>query len=149
MRVWLQPTIQTRGGRINLNLMTFFGMLAGLGLVVSTATLGSTKELSSFSVHVRGANIFFEGMLLALSFHYYLMWRGRKNGLLNVPSFGIKSVLFVLIWIVLVAFVANSIGENMKSGTKIAEWWATLFICLYLLSAFWDWKKIRLQLAQG
>lgn len=149
MRVWLQPSIQSRAGRVNLNLMTFFGMLAGIGLVVSTATLGSSKELSSFSVHVRGANTFFEGILLALSFHYYLMWRGRKNGLLEVPSFKIKTVLFVLIWIVLVAFVANSIGEQMPRGTKIAEWWATLFICLYLLSSYWDWKKIKLQLAQA
>ena len=36
MRVWLQPSIQSRAGRVNLNLMTFFGMLAGIGLVVST-----------------------------------------------------------------------------------------------------------------
>lgn len=147
MRAWLQPSIQTRAGRINLNLMTFFGVLAAIGLVVSTATLGSTKELSSFNVHVRGANTFFEGMLLALSFHYYLMWRGRKNGSLDVPSFHIKTVLFILIWIVLVAFVANSIDESMKQGTKIAEWWATLFICLYLLTSYWDWKKIQLRLA--
>ena len=145
MRVWLQPSIQTRAGRLNLHLMTFFGMLAAVGLVISTATLGSTKELSSFTVHVRGANTFFEGMLLALSFHYYLMWRGRKSGLLDVPSFKFKTVLFVLIWIVLVAFVANSIGEQMKRGTKIAEWWATLFICIYLLTSYWDWKKIGIQ----
>jgi hypothetical protein len=48
---------------------------------------------------------------------------------------------------VLVAFVANSVGEHMKRGTKIAEWWATLLICLYFLSSYWDWKKIKLKIA--
>jgi hypothetical protein len=143
MRVWLQPSIQTRASRINLNLMTFFGMLAAVGLIWGTAVLAPTKVL--WGPHIRGANTFFEGILLALSFNFYLIWRGRKDELLEVPSFKFKAVLFVLIWIVLVAFVANSVGEHMKRGTKIAEWWATLLICLYFLSSYWDWKKIKLQ----
>jgi hypothetical protein len=149
MRVWLQPSIQTKASRINLNLMTFFGMLAAVGLIWGTAVLAPTKEQVLWGPHIRGANTFFEGILLALSFNYYLIWRGRKNGLLEVPSFKFKTVLFVLIWIVLVAFVANSVGEHMKKGTKIAEWWATLLICLYFLSSYWDWKKIKLQLIES
>ena len=98
MRVWLQPGIQTRASRINLNLMTFFGMLAAVGLIRGTAVLAPTKEQVLWGPHIRGANTFFEGILLALSFNFYLIWRGRKNGLLEVPSFKFKAVLFVLIF---------------------------------------------------
>lgn len=149
MRVWLQPSIQTKASRINLNLMTFFGMLAAVGLIVGTAVLAPTEEQVLWFPHVRGANIFFQGILLALSFNYYLVWRGRKDGILDVPSFKFKTILMVLIWIVLVAFVANSVGEHMKRGTKIAEWWATLLICVYFLSSYWDWKKLKLQLTES
>jgi hypothetical protein len=147
MRVWLQPSIVTRASRINLNFMTFFGMLAGVGLIVGTAVLAPTEDQVLWFPHIRGANAFFEGILLAITFNYYLIWRGRKNGLLEVPTFKIKSILFVLIWIVLIAFIANSVSEHMKRGTKIAEWWATLLICFYFLSSDWDWKKIKLQIA--
>jgi hypothetical protein len=149
MRVWLKPSIQTKASRINLNLMTFFGMLATVGLIWGTAVLAPTKEQVLWGPHIRGANTFFEGILLALSFNYYLIFKGYKKGLLDVPSFKFKTILFVLIWLVLIAFIANSVSEHMSKGTKIAEWWATLLICLYFLTSYWDWKKIQLQISEN
>ncbi len=32
----------------------------------------------------------------------------------------------------------------MSHGKRIIEWWATLFIGIYFLSSYWDWKGIRL-----
>ena len=144
MRVWLKPSIDTRSARINLNLMSFFGILAAIGLAWGTAVLAPTKEQVLWGPHIRGANTFFEAILLAFSFCHYLIWRAQKYHGLAVPSFKFKSVIFVLIWIVLIFFIANSVSQFMDKGTKIAEWWATFFIGFYFVSSWWDWKKVQL-----
>ena len=144
MRVWLAKSIQTSKAKINLNMMTFFGVLAAVGLAWGTAVLAPTKDQVLWGPHIRGANTFFEGILLALSFAHYLIWKGQQSGALTVPSMKVKHVLLVLIWIVLIFFIANSVSEMMDHGTRIAEWWATFFIGGYFLSSYWDWSGVRL-----
>lgn len=144
MRVWLAPSIDSRAARINLNLMTFFGVLAAIGLAWGTAVLAPTKDQVLWGPHIRGANTFFQAILLAFSFCHFLIWRAQKHHGFDVPSMRIKHVLFVLIWCVLLFFIANSVSQFMDKGTKIAEWWATLFIGIYFLSSWLDWKNVRL-----
>ena len=144
MRTWLASSIDSRGAKINANLMMFFGVLAAIGLAWGTAVLAPTKEQVLWGPHIRGANTFFEAILLALSFAHYLIWRARKQHGLDVPSFKVKTGLFIAIWIVLIFFIANSVSEYMDHGTKIAEWWATFLIGFYFLSSYWDWKNVRL-----
>lgn len=144
MRTWLASSIDNRAAKINSNLMMFFGVLAAIGLAWGTAVLAPTKEQVLWGPHIRGANTFFEAILLALSFAHYLIWRARKQHGLDVPSFKVKTGLFIAIWIVLIFFIANSVSEYMDHGTKIAEWWATFLIGFYFLSSYWDWKNVRL-----
>jgi hypothetical protein len=138
-KVWLSPY----AGRVALNVMQFFGVLASLGLLAGTAVLLPEKSDTRWDVHVRGANLFFQGMLIALTTAYVLTFKARKQGL-NVPSFGIKTAVMAILWFMFIAFAGVTVGIEMSHGKRIIEWWATLFIGVYLLSSFWDWKGIRL-----
>ncbi|ASP37451.1 hypothetical protein CHH28_01595 [Bacterioplanes sanyensis] len=139
MRAWLSEY----AGKKALNSMQFFGWLAALGLLVGTAVLLPEKDATRWAVHVKGANLFFQGMLIALTINYVLIVKAKKKGLL-VPSFRIKSAIMAILWFMFVAFAGVTVGVEMSHGKRIIEWWATLFIGLYFLSAFWDWKEIRL-----
>lgn len=139
MRRWMQDY----NNRIALGLMQLFGTLAAIGLLVGTAVLVPEKDATRWGVHVRGANLFFQGMLIALTMNYVMLFRARKQGLV-VPSFLAKSVLIGILWFMSVAFAGVTVGIEMSHGKRIIEWWATLFIGLYFITAWWDWKKIRL-----
>ncbi|MDO6806890.1 hypothetical protein Q4595_30815, partial [Wenyingzhuangia sp. 1_MG-2023] len=76
-----------------------------------------------WGVHVRGANLFFQGMLVALTINYVLIWRGRRRGL-QVPSFWLKTVLMALLWFQFIAFAGVTIGMDMSHGKRLIEWWA-------------------------
>lgn len=138
-RVWLSDYC----GRTALSFMQFFGVLAAIGLLVGTAVLLPEDADTNWFVHVKGANIFFQGMLIALTISYVLMFKARRKGLV-VPSFRVKTALMGILWFMFIAFAGVTVGIEMNNGKRIIEWWATLFIGLYLLSSFWDWKHIRL-----
>jgi len=139
MRSWLQPY----SGKTALNFMQFFGVLAAVGLLVGTAVLLPEKDSTRWGVHVRGANLFFQGMLIALTINFVLIFKARKKGL-EVPSFIAKSIVMGILWFMFVAFAGVTVGIEMSHGKRIIEWWATLFIGIYFLTAFWDWKKVRI-----
>jgi hypothetical protein len=139
MRVWLGHY----AGKAALNSMQFFGTLAALGLLVGTAVLIPEKDATRWAVHVKGANLFFQGMLVALTINYVLILKARKKGL-SVPSFRIKTALMAILWFMFVAFAGVTVGIEMSQGKRIIEWWATLFIGLYFLSSYWDWQGIKL-----
>lgn len=139
MRVWLSDFSH----RYALNAMQFFGVLAALGLLAGTAVLLPEKADTRWDVHVRGANLFFQGMLFALTINYVLIFRARRKGL-QVPSFVAKSLLMAALWIMFVGFAGVTVGVDMSHGKRIIEWWATLFIGVYFLTSYWDWKNIRL-----
>ena len=138
-RVWLAQ----HSGRIALGFMQFFGVLAAIGLLAGTAVLLPEKADTRWGVHVRGANLFFQGMLIALTIAYVLTFKARKNGL-SVPSFAVKTGVMAVLWIMFIAFAGVTVGIEMSHGKRIIEWWATLFIGVYFLSSFWDWKGIRI-----
>lgn len=138
MKVWLAGR-----NRIALNVMQFFGVLAALGLLAGTAVLLPEKADTHWGVHVRGANLFFQGMLIALSINYVLIFRARKQGLV-VPSFVAKSALIAILWGMFVGFAGVTVGVEMSHGKRIIEWWATLFIGCYFLTSWWDWKNIKM-----
>ena len=138
-RVWLSPY----SGRIALNAMQFFGVLAAIGLLAGTAVLLPEKSDTRWGVHVRGANLFFQGMLIALTTAYVLTFKARKQGLV-VPSFAVKTAIMGILWFMFIAFAGVTVGIEMSHGKRIIEWWATLFIGIYFLSSYWDWKGIRL-----
>jgi len=101
------------------------------------------KADTRWGVHVRGANLFFQGMLIALTIAYVLTFKARKNGL-SVPSFAVKTGVMAVLWVMFIAFAGVTVGIEMSHGKRIIEWWATLFIGVYFLSSFWDWKGIRI-----
>lgn len=142
-RTWLNAYSTSTGKKIALNAMQFFGVLAALGLLAGTAVLLPEKAATNWGVHVRGANLFFQGMLVALTISYVLTFKARKQGLV-VPSFLVKSVLMGILWFMFIAFTGVTVGVELSNGKRIIEWWATLFIGLYFLSSYWDWKNIRL-----
>ncbi|MFK4754475.1 hypothetical protein [Oceanobacter antarcticus] len=144
MNAWLKPV----SGPVSRGLMHFFGVLAALGLLTGTAVLLPEKTATHWGVHVRGANLFFQGMLVALSINYVLVWRGRKAGLV-VPSFWLKTVLMALLWLQFIVFAGVTIGADMSHGKRIIEWWATLFIGVYFLSSWWDWSSLRLNVSEA
>lgn len=139
MATWLKPV----SGCISRRVMVFFGVLGALGLLAGTAVLLPEKGDTHWGVHVRGANLFFQGMLIALTINYVLIFKARKQGL-NVPSFWFKTLLIGLLWFQFVAFAGVTIGMEMSHGKRIIEWWATAFIGCYFLSSWWDWKSVRL-----
>ena len=101
------------------------------------------KADTHWGVHVRGANLFFQGMLVALTISYVLTWRAQKAGL-AVPSMRIKTGLMLILWFMFIAFTGVTVGVEISHGKRIIEWWATLFIGFYFLSSVWDWKSVRL-----
>ncbi|MDF1761930.1 MAG: hypothetical protein P1U57_00840 [Oleibacter sp.] len=139
MRAWLQPF----SNRIALNFMQLFGVIAALGLLAGTAVLLPLKADTNWFVHVRGANLFFQGMLLALTINFVLIWRASKQGLL-VPTLKVKTLLMAILWSMFIAFAGVTVGVDISHGKRIIEWWATLFIGLYFLSSFFDWKGMQL-----
>ena len=139
MRVWLAPV----SPRLALWIMEGFGIIAALGLAVGTAVLMPEKADSLWHLHGQGANLFFQGMIVAMNINYWLIWRGRKRGL-AVPSFRAKTALIGVLWVILVAFAAVASIEAEDYGKRVLEWWSTLFICLYFLTAWWDWKQVRI-----
>ncbi|MAD47611.1 MAG: hypothetical protein CMI02_03500 [Oceanospirillaceae bacterium] len=138
MGVWL-----SRSSRVAVVVMQFFGVLAALGLLAGTAVLLPEKTDTHWDIHVRGANLFFQGMLIALSINYVLIIRAYKRGM-PVPSLHFKSLIMLILWLMFLAFAGVTVGVDMSHGKRIIEWWATLFIGLYFLTSYWDWKKIRL-----
>ncbi|MCA6062712.1 Frag1/DRAM/Sfk1 family protein [Thalassolituus marinus] len=143
MRVWLVGS-----NRIALSFMQFFGVLAALGLLAGTAVLLPEKADTHWGVHVRGANLFFQGMLFALTINYVLIFRARRRGFV-VPSFIFKSSLIAVLWFMFIGFAGVTVGVEMSHGKRIIEWWATLFIGLYFLSSWWDWKGIQLSVSES
>jgi hypothetical protein len=139
MRVWLAPF----GARPALWIMEGFGALGALGLAVGTAVLMPEKADSLWKLHGQGANLFFQAMIVAMNINYWLIWRGRKRGLV-VPSFRVKTGLVAVLWAILIAFAVVASIEPEDYGKRVLEWWSTLFICLYFLSAWWDWKQVRI-----
>lgn len=139
MRVWLSPASPAPA----LWIMEGFGVLGALGLAVGTAVLMPEKADSLWKLHGQGANLFFQAMIVAMNINYWLIWRGRKRGL-PVPSFRAKTVLVAVLWVILVAFAVVAAIEEEDYGKRILEWWSTLFICLYFLSSWWDWKAVRI-----
>ncbi|WP_419812163.1 hypothetical protein [Bacterioplanoides sp.] len=139
MRSWLQPY----SGKVALNFMQFFGTLAAVGLLVGTAVLLPEKDATRWGVHVRGANLFFQGMLIALTINFVLIVKARKQGL-SVPSFRCKTALMAILWFMFIAFAGVTVGIEMSHGKRIIEWWATLFIGCYFLTSFWDWKSVKI-----
>ena len=142
-RTCLSAYTVTTGKKVALNAMHFFGVLAALGLLAGTAVLLPEKSATHWGVHVRGANLFFQGMLLALTISNVLTLLARKQGLV-VPSFWVKTALMGILWFMFIAFAGVTVGVELSNGKRIIEWWATLFIGLYLLSSFWDWRGVRL-----
>lgn len=140
MYVWLKPYASP----VSNKLMWGFGLLASIALIVATAVLLPTKTEGPWLVHIRGANTFFQATLLATIINYRLIYVRHKRHE-PVPSFKFKTVLFVLIMIVLVAFIAYGIEEYMSKGEIILEWWASFLVSFYYLSSFWDWKQLRLE----
>lgn len=139
MSIWLKPYASKIGRRF----MLFFGTLSVIGLVVGTAVILPSREDSLWSLHIRGANLFFQASLLAFIINYRLIYVRHKR-YKPVPSFKLKTVLFILIMTVVLAFAALGIEEYMDKGEIVLEWWSTLFVCLYYLSSYWDWKQLRL-----
>ena len=139
MRTWLAGF----SPKLVLTVMQLCGVLAAFGLLAGTAVLLPEKADTRWDVHVRGANLFFQAMLFALSINYVLIYRARKNGL-GVPSFWFKTVLVAVLWLMFIAFAGVTVGVDMSHGKRIIEWWATLFIGLYFLTSYQDWKRIRL-----
>ena len=142
MRSWLQPF----SGKMALNIMQMFGTLAAVGLLVGTAVLLPEKDGTRWWLHVKGANLFFQGMLIALTINYVLIFKARKQGL-QVPSFIAKSALIAILWFTFISFAGVTVGVEMSQGKRIIEWWATLFIGIYFLTAYWDWKKVRISVS--
>lgn len=140
MNIWLKPHASV----VMRRLMLFFGILSVAGLIMGTAVIMTTHETSLWSLHIRGANLFFQASLLAFIFNYRLVYvRHKKHQ--KVPSFKLKTLLFILIMLVVIAFAALGIKEYMNKGEIVLEWWSTSLICLYYLSSFWDWKQLRLK----
>ncbi|MGB1090583.1 MAG: hypothetical protein ACPGYX_00565 [Oceanobacter sp.] len=140
MSEWLKPYANAWLRHIQ----TLLGVVAAVGLIVGTAVLVPDSDQIPWNVHVRGANLFFQGMLIGLTLNYYLVFRAKKQGLL-VPSFKLKTILMVLIWMQFFIFAGTRVGIEMGHSSRILEWWSTLFIGIYYLSAFWDWKSLRLK----
>ncbi len=143
MSVWLAPV----AGKVSRGFMSFFGVLAAVGLLAGTAVLLPEKADTNWTVHVKGANLFFQGMLIALTINYVLIFRARRSGF-QVPSFWFKTVLIALLWFQFIAFAGVTIGVEMTNGKRIIEWWATLFIGFYFISSWWDWKDVRISIGQ-
>ncbi|MCA6126424.1 Frag1/DRAM/Sfk1 family protein [Thalassolituus oleivorans] len=139
MRTWLAPV----SNNIALNIMQFFGVLAAVGLLAGTAVLLPEKADTNWFIHVRGANLFFQGMLLALTINFILIIRAYRRGF-SVPSFRFKSILMLILWGMFISFAGVTVGVEISNGKRIIEWWATLFIGIYLLSSYWDWRQVRL-----
>lgn len=139
MAVWLRQY----SGALARGAMQLFGIVAAVGLLVGTAVLLPEKDAVRWGVHVRGANLFFQGMLVALTINYVLIWKARRRGLL-VPSFGFKTLLMLCLWGLFIAFAGVTVGVEMSNGKRIIEWWATLFIGFYFISSWPDWRSVRL-----
>ena len=82
-------------------------------------------------------------MLLALTINFILIIRAYRRGF-SVPSFRFKSVLMLILWGMFISFAGVTVGVEISNGKRIIEWWATLFIGIYLLSSYWDWRQVRL-----
>lgn len=124
--------------------MWISGLISVSGLILGTAVLLPNKQESLWSLHVWGANLFFQASLLAFIINYRLVYIRHKK-YQKVLSFKFKTVLFILIMLVVIAFAALGIKEYMNKGEIVLEWWSTSLICLYYLSSFWDWKQLRLE----
>ena len=139
MNQWLKPYT----GTVSRGFMQFFGILAALGLLAGTAVLLPVKDEIPWAVHVRGANLFFQGMLIALTINYVLILKAKRQGLL-VPSFKAKTALIAVLWFMFIAYAGVTVGIEMTHGNRIVEWWATLFIGIYFLTPYWDWNNVRI-----
>lgn len=139
MHAWLNKN----ANKIALNAMTFFGVLAAIGLIVGTAVLLPEKSQSPWRVHVKGANLFFQAVVIAMIINYVLIFKARKNGF-NVPSFRMKSLILLALIVAAITVEGAAVAVEMRNSQRIIEWWGTLFVGLYFLSSFWDWKHMRL-----
>lgn len=139
MSVWLKPY----ASNVARYSMWFFGLLSISGLIVGTAVLLPNSDDIPWFVHIKGANLFFQASLFAFMINYRLVYV-RHTRHQPVPSFRLKTVLFILMMTTSLAFAALGIEEYMSDGVIILEWWGSTFIGLYYLTSFWDWKNLRL-----
>lgn len=139
MHTWLQRHSQ----RLVLGLMTALGIIGAIGLIVGTAVLLPEKTQSPWRVHVKGANLFFQASIIAILINYTLIYKARKRGF-TVPSFRMKSFILIALVVMSVLVEGAAVTVNMSNKSRIIEWWGTLFVGLYFLSSYWDWKRVRL-----
>lgn len=141
---WLMHTwLQQHANRYALAAMSLLGTLGALGLIVGTAVLLPEKSQSPFWLHVKGANLFFQGTILAMLINYFLIVFARKKGLL-VPSFRMKTGIMLALVIIAISVEGVAITLGMSNKSRIIEWWGTLLVGLYFLSSYWDWAKLKL-----
>ncbi len=139
MHLWLKNHVH----RYALSLMTLAGVVGAFGLIIGTAVLLPEKSQSPFSLHVTGANLFFQGTVVAILLSYFFIVLARKKGL-SVPSFRMKSFILLALVFMAASVEGVAITVGMSNKSRIIEWWGTLFVGLYFLSAYWDWANIRL-----
>ncbi|MBE0483140.1 MAG: hypothetical protein IBX52_06515 [Bacterioplanes sp.] len=139
MRSWLLP----HSHRMALNVMTGLGILGAIGLIVGTAVLLPEKSDSPWRLHVQGANVYFQGTIIAIIISYVLIYRAQKSGW-SVPSYRFKSFLLIGLLVMSVLVEGAAVTVNMSHKARIIEWWGTLFVGLYFLSSYWDWRGVRL-----
>ncbi|MFY9179355.1 MAG: hypothetical protein WAO12_06185 [Venatoribacter sp.] len=139
MQTWMSRHVNTA----LLLLQTLLGVVGAIGLIVATAVLLPEKAQSPFSLHVKGANLFFQATVLAILLNYFLLFRARGKGLF-VPSLRIKTLVLIALIAMAISVEGAAIAIEMRHKSRIIEWWGTLFVALYFLSAFWDWKRVRL-----
>ena len=140
--VWLEK-YTGKAGKFALYFATALGAISAVALVVSTATLVPDENQIPWPVHVYAANVFFQGTFIGLTILHVLTYQAQKKGL-SVPSSSVKTFLMAGLWAMLLFYSGVTIGIELDHKNRIVEWWATLFISLYYLASFWDWKHIRL-----
>lgn len=139
MRVWMQHWMKS----LWLWGMQALGTVSALGLLVGTVVLLPNKEDVYWSLHVYGANLFFQAIALAITFNYVLLLKAWRDGF-SVPSFWLKTIVFVGLWSTAFISAGFSISENMSQMNRTLEWWSTALVGVYFLSAWMDWRGLSL-----
>ena len=123
-------------------LLTALGMFSSFCLIVSTVTLYPPRDAIDWDLHVPAAILFFLLTFAAQAIHlglYLLLFKQRPSGIdLRLKWFSV--VLQGVLIAVALTLKALDAGENI--GNAI-EWWLALFVAVYYLSNYWNWRSAK------
>ena len=137
-----QQTLGVRPKRLVWS--SILGLIGSVLLIISTALLVPPRGDINWTLHVICATSFFLVTFFAQALDLWLCISKQHILAIEHKSLMAKKAAVAVQAIMIAVFLALEalgVGDNIRNAI---EWWLALLIAVYFGSAYWDWKRISI-----